>query len=140
MILTQFAGFVQKNRPLLDVKSVATGETWFGEAALEKGLCDEIKPVDDVLLDYVNEGYNVYEIAYRPPAQVPAGLAGLLQPAGSSSNNNSIGRKAIRWLVNSVRDEVQTAIREEYSLDETNKYMVQDDTADRMQIKEDYRW
>ena len=60
MILKQFSAFVAKNRPDLDIKSVATGETWFGEAALERGLCDEIRPVDDVLLRYVDEGYQVY--------------------------------------------------------------------------------
>lgn len=116
----------------MDVKSVATGETWFGEAALEKGLCDEIKPVDDVLLQYVDLGFNVYEIAYRPPPAVPQGLAGLL-PVGAQgdSSNNSIGRRAIRWVANAVSDEVKAAIKDDYSTPENKRYMMKDDTADR---------
>jgi len=32
---------------------VATGETWFGEDALARKLCDELKTVDDVLLEFL---------------------------------------------------------------------------------------
>ena len=79
MILTQFRDFVQSNRPQLNVADVATGETWFGEAALAKGLCDEIKTVDDILLHYVNDlKYNVYQLTYKPPPDLPQGLSGLL--------------------------------------------------------------
>ncbi len=53
-ILVQFSDFVGKNRPSLVMDEVATGETWFGNAAFEKGLCDEIKTVDNVLLNYVD--------------------------------------------------------------------------------------
>ena len=81
-VLGQFSGFVAENRPKLDIDSVATGETWFGNAALEKGLCDDIKTVDDVLLEFVDLGYNVYEVDYSPPPAVPQGLAQLL-PATS---------------------------------------------------------
>ena len=34
-----------------DIDVVATGETWFGADALKRGLCDELKTTDDVLLD-----------------------------------------------------------------------------------------
>jgi serine protease SohB len=34
-----FRDFVQENRPQLDIEQVATGETWFGTAALERRLC-----------------------------------------------------------------------------------------------------
>jgi ClpP class serine protease len=132
MILTQFAGFVQKNRPGLDVASVATGETWFGEAAVAIGLCDEIKPVDDVLLKYVDLGYNVYEIAYRPPPAVPQGVLGLL-PATQGSENQPMGRRVIRWLVNVVTEEVKAAIFDDSA---EKRYMAKDDIADTMQIKD----
>ncbi len=34
--------FVQRMRPALDIEQVATGEHWYGQQALEKGLVDEI--------------------------------------------------------------------------------------------------
>jgi ClpP class serine protease len=131
-ILVQFSDFVGKNRPSLVMDEVATGETWFGNAALEKGLCDEIKTVDDVLLNYVDLGYNVYEIDYSPPQAVPSGLAGLL-PFSESSDDNSIGRRAIRWLVGTVASEVRSVIGSDSA---DKKYLVQDDTADRVQMRD----
>jgi ClpP class serine protease len=134
MILEQFSNFVKLNRPTLDIDSVATGETWFGQAALEKGLCDEIKPVDDVLLSYVDLGYNVYEVEYSPPLAVPQGLAGLLATRESGSTKSSIGRKAIRWLVESIAAEVRSVQFDVNSPDK--KYMARDDTSDRVQMRD----
>ena len=34
-----FRDFVKENRPKLDINKVATGETWFGTAALDLKLC-----------------------------------------------------------------------------------------------------
>lgn len=128
-VLGQFASFVKENRPSLDIDSVATGETWFGNAALERGLCDDIKTVDDILLNYVNLGYNVYQIKYSPPSAVPEGLAQLLPIGG-----DSMARKALRWVVGAVADEVRLAIEEKSSV--TQKYMAKDDTSERVQMRE----
>ena len=51
------------------VDSVATGETWIGKDAQAKGLCDEIRTVDDVLLDYRNKGHGLYSVKYTPKEQ-----------------------------------------------------------------------
>lgn len=45
-----FKQFVQRQRPSLDVDAVATGEHWYGEQALEKGLVDELSTSDDLLI------------------------------------------------------------------------------------------
>ena len=45
-----FKDFVQKFRPQLNLAEVATGEYWYGEQALKKGLADEIRTSDDYLL------------------------------------------------------------------------------------------
>ena len=132
-VLTQFAGFVKENRPSLDIDSVATGETWFGQAALEKGLCDSIQTVDDLLLEYVDQGYDVYEIDYSPPPEVPAGLAQLL-PSSSQEGAGSFPLRAIRWMVNMIADEVQAAIAEQGSV--KNRYMAKDETSDRIQLRD----
>ena len=76
-ILKLFKAFVKSQRPQLDIDKVTTGKTWFGEMALEKGLRDELAMADDVLLEFVDNGYDVYEVAYDPPPEVLAGLAGL---------------------------------------------------------------
>ena len=61
-ILTLFKAVVAKHRPQIDIESVATGEIWFGPDALEKQLCDELKTSDDVLLEYVKLGHDVYSV------------------------------------------------------------------------------
>ncbi|EEC44148.1 predicted protein, partial [Phaeodactylum tricornutum CCAP 1055/1] len=63
-ILVLFKEFVHQNRPQLDIDQVATGETWFGKDALDRKLCDEIKTVDDVIIDYMNQNFDVYEVKY----------------------------------------------------------------------------
>lgn len=45
-----FKEFVEGNRPSLDIADVATGETWFGTNAKEKGLVDELLTSDDYLM------------------------------------------------------------------------------------------
>lgn len=136
-VLLQFSGFVKANRPSLDIDAVATGETWFGNAALEKGLCDDIKTVDDVLLNYVDLGYDVLEVDYSPPPEVPEGLAQLLpfgQAAMGEEGGGSLPRRAVRWLVDVVADEVRSAIDEKTSVQQ--RYMAKDDTSDRVQMRD----
>jgi len=138
MILEQFSGFVAKNRPQLDIKSVATGETWFGNAAMEKGLCDEIRPVDDVLLRYVDDGYQVYEIAYKAPQSVPEGLFALLPSTSTSTQkgNTSFAKSMVRWVASSFMEEFKEALYESGTVQETQRYMAKDETADQMKIEE----
>lgn len=45
-----FKQFVQTMRPSLDINEVATGEHWYGLQAQEKGLVDEIRTSDDLIL------------------------------------------------------------------------------------------
>lgn len=126
-ILTLFAGFVKENRPQLDMDEVATGETWFGSAALKKGLCDEIKTADEVLIDFVDEGYNVYEVEYSPPQEIPQGLAQLLPSGRASAGQDSWLRSSIRWAVKTVADEVTAELGSSVE----KQYMARDDTSDR---------
>ena len=43
-----FKDFVKRMRPSLDIEQVATGEHWYGQQAVEKGLVDEINTSDEV--------------------------------------------------------------------------------------------
>merc|ERR1711968_397192 len=86
-ILVLFKNFVKTNRPILNIDEVATGETWFGPDALKRNLCDELKTLDDVLLDINNNGGQIYSVKYNPPSNDLKLLRGIL---GSGSNNNNI--------------------------------------------------
>ena len=137
-IFNLFKGFVKSQRPQLDIEDVATGDTWFGEDALEKGLCDEIATADDVLLDFVDKGYDLYEVAYVPPPEgVPSLLAGL---PGSSTNQDGVSgwrgvfRSMVRGVVSDVKGEVMAELSS--SMNDMNsverRYMAKDDSADRI--------
>jgi len=140
-IFELFKGWVALNRPSLNIDEVATGETWFGPAALEKGLCDEIKTVDDVLLDYIDEGYNIYEVKYAPPPEINPTLAALLASEGQvprvGGGDTSLGRRAIRWLVQSFAEEVKAVTNSAGDTPLQEKYMAQDDTQDRVKASSD---
>lgn len=58
-----FKDFVQRMRPSLDIEKVATGEHWYGQQALEKGLVDEVNTSDDVILDLM-EGREVLSVRF----------------------------------------------------------------------------
>ena len=58
-----FKDHIQKFRPSLNMKKVATGETWEGIKALEVGLVDEISTSDDYLLN-LSKKHEIFEISY----------------------------------------------------------------------------
>eukprot|EP00537_Pseudo-nitzschia_pungens_P004288 CAMPEP_0172359932 /NCGR_PEP_ID=MMETSP1060-20121228/4041_1 /TAXON_ID=37318 /ORGANISM="Pseudo-nitzschia pungens, Strain cf. cingulata" /LENGTH=689 /DNA_ID=CAMNT_0013081757 /DNA_START=69 /DNA_END=2138 /DNA_ORIENTATION=+ len=141
-IFELFKGWVAQNRPQLNIDEVATGETWFGPAALEKGLCDEIKTVDDVLLDYIDNNYNVYEVKYDPTPEIPSPLAAIFAsgegvPSMSAGEDNSIGRRAIRFLVRSFAEEVKAVASVDTATPLEKRYMAKDDTMDRVKVSSD---
>ena len=158
-IFQLFKGWVAQNRPQLNIDEVATGETWFGPDALERGLCDEIKTVDDILLDYVDGGYSVYEVSYQPPPDVPAPLEFLFAnedgtpSVGARTRNtkgdSSLGRKAIRWLVQSFAEEVQGVLMDKgaspYSSGGStsstkDRFMARDNSSDRIRVSDEDFW
>jgi signal peptide peptidase SppA len=140
-ILKLFKSFVKSNRPSLDIDEVATGETWFGDDALKKGLCDEIKTVDDVLVDYVNSGFNVYQVKYDPAMSTENPLGGLL-PSTQGKSNKGLLKSAAKWLARSVLPIMQEEISKEMqsmssTSNVTKKYMIKDpnDSAERIRIE-----
>lgn len=112
-VLTLFKGFVAENRPQLDIDAVATGETWFGQDALDRKLCDEIRTKDDVLVEYVDKGFNVFEVEYDPPVEFSGGLLPIGAEAGNGGKGG-IGSSIVRWLTKSV----VSAVKEELSLED----------------------
>jgi len=142
-IFDLFKGFVASQRPQLDIENVATGDTWFGEDALKRGLCDELATADDILLEFVDKGYDIYEVAYDPtPEGAGSLLAGL--PGTSSADKAGAGgwrgvfRSMVRGVVSDVKGEVMAELSS--SMTDMNsiekRYMAQDVTADRIKIQE----
>lgn len=69
-----FKNFITKNRPDLDIQSVATGEHWFGTDALKLGLIDAIATSDD----YINDNFeanNIIKIEYKQPKKMSSRFA-----------------------------------------------------------------
>ena len=66
----------------MDIDKVATGETWFGEDALARNLCDELRTFDDVVLDLYKQDFDMLSVAYQDPALAKAGC--FLASAGVS--------------------------------------------------------
>jgi len=69
-----FKDHVRARRPQLDIDAVATGETWYGTHALERGLIDEIGTSDDVVVSYV-ERADVLLLDFESNSPLPHRLA-----------------------------------------------------------------
>ncbi len=61
-----FKSFVSTYRPALDLETVADGDVWFGQDALEVGLVDEVGQVDDYLMQK-SKDHAVLEVRYELP-------------------------------------------------------------------------
>lgn len=59
-----FKDFVSSNRPIIDINTLATGETWCGTRAKELRLIDEIMTSDDYLL-LASEKANIFKVTYN---------------------------------------------------------------------------
>ena len=61
-----FKQFVSDNRPALDVGTVATGESWYGQRALDRQLVDELSTSDEYLMSACDDK-NVFEVTWVEP-------------------------------------------------------------------------
>lgn len=84
-----FKDFVHTHRAELDLETVATGETWYGQRALDVKLVDEIATSDEYLLAG-SEGSDIYEVRWvehkRPIERLLAHV------------ETSVDRTVGRWL------------------------------------------
>lgn len=56
-----FKRYLARYRPSLDLERLATGEHWYGEDALERGLIDALGTSDDLILEAIKAG-DTFEI------------------------------------------------------------------------------
>ena len=58
-----FKDFVGTHRPELDIADVATGEVWYGQQAVDKGLVDEIRTSDAYIQESLKD-CDVYDVRF----------------------------------------------------------------------------
>lgn len=64
-----FKEFVGENRTSLNLPEIATGETWYGRQAVEKGLIDKIQTSDQYLMDKA-DSHKIIEVKVKPKKSV----------------------------------------------------------------------
>ncbi|MBT8436724.1 MAG: protease SohB [Woeseia sp.] len=75
-----FKEFVTQHRPGLDIDRVATGESWFGQRALDLGLVDDLITSDEYITRACEEA-DVFEVRYVERKPLPERLGIVLQDA-----------------------------------------------------------
>lgn len=58
-----FKSFVSEHRPDVEIASVATGEVWYGQRALNKKLVDELKTSDSYIMEAVQQA-DVFQLDF----------------------------------------------------------------------------
>lgn len=75
-----FKTFVHKFRPNMNLAEVATGEYWYGEQALTKGLVDEIRTSDEYLLG-LSEKHQIVKVKFEHHESLSDKLTGIIGKA-----------------------------------------------------------
>ncbi len=70
-----FKKWVSDNRPSLNIDAVSTGEHWYGQVAIEKGLVDELSTSDEYLLKNSHDK-QIYQIKIKGKKSLTEKLAG----------------------------------------------------------------
>ncbi len=83
-----FKEFVQQNREQVDIATVATGEHWYGQRALELKLVDEIRTSDEYIIDRTAEA-DVFAVRYVPKHKLMSRLG--------IAAEGSLDRLMLRW-------------------------------------------
>jgi len=73
-----FKEYVAQHRPGLDIEQVATGETWFGQRALDVRLVDELITSDEYITGACEQA-DVFEVRYVEKKALPERLGVVLQ-------------------------------------------------------------
>lgn len=133
-ILILFKDFVQKNRPILNIEEVATGETWFGPDALKRNLCDELKTLDDVLLDINNNGGQIYSVKYTPPNSDLKLLSGILGNTNSNIINKLLknGIKIEDILLSLIKNSKYNSNNQQKLFENSNNYNLDYNTIENL--------
>lgn len=145
-----FKDFVHKSRPQLNIDDVATGEIWFGNDAIKVGLCDDIATVDDIMTQFVDNEWNVYELEYKKPLLekrditrfIPSGDDDAEVEAGTTNDKN-IWERAARWFIQVFASELNSIVRKEVeeglpkSENSSHRFAAHYSGADKFRVEEE---
>lgn len=87
-----FKKFVKEHRTELDIDAVATGEVWFGQDAIDRGLTDRIGTSDDLLMQAVKTK-DVLRVQYKPRVKLGEKIA--------QQMTGAVEQSLLRWWQNS---------------------------------------
>ncbi|MFP5519013.1 MAG: protease SohB [Bdellovibrionia bacterium] len=93
-----FKTFVSKYRPNLKTSEVATGEYWYGERALEKGLVDELMTSDDYLLKHL-ESHQILKVAFKQKQKLGEKISEILSLSLQNATERIIAQLENRKLL-----------------------------------------
>ena len=82
-----FKAWVSKYRPNMNIDAVATGEYWYGEQAILKGLVDEITTSDDYLMTLA-DNHQIIKVKFEHHESITEKLTGVL---GKSLKSAGLG-------------------------------------------------
>lgn len=94
-IHTLFQHFVAEYRPDLDVATVATGEVWFGQRALDLNLVDELKTSDEYLTSRA-ENADLYQVEFKERKNI-AKKIGIAAQGGIESMLSRLFSRLAAW-------------------------------------------
>lgn len=80
-----FKGFIQENRPHVDIQKVATGEHWLAKKALELKLVDDLITSDDYLFS-ASYTADIYQIEYKAKQKLTDRLSHFIHQGATEFN------------------------------------------------------
>ncbi len=87
----QFKGYVEERRPNIEISTVATGETWSGQRAVDVGLVDELMTSDEYLISLCTDT-DVYEVKFEIKKSIMAKFGMSTQMGIESAISNSLDK------------------------------------------------
>jgi serine protease SohB len=125
-VLTIFKSYITAHRPSLAVDEIATGEVWFGQDALDRGLVDVIRTSDDVILDFIHQGADVMTVKYT---HLPTSYLGNLLDDNMSASSALTLDTLLRVVMGLfVKD--TAALLQEHTQDPVKGYMLTSSSTD----------
>ena len=96
-----FQEYVGRWRPNLDLDTVATGEAWYGQRALERALVDELVTSDEYLARACEDA-DVFEVSWVTPKRPIERLVGQVADGAGKAAGRAFGGLA-GWLDKTTR-------------------------------------
>lgn len=97
-----FQEFVAAWRPKLDLQTVATGEAWYGQRALDRALVDELATSDEYLARACEKA-DVFEVTWVTPKPPIERLLGQVSEAVANTAGRAVGRVLGRTRKEAIR-------------------------------------